>query len=141
MIIQPMGEIKFDEQMVAKKLAQLNKSKSPGPHGIHPRVLQELADVLAKPLSIIYNSFLASGVVPLAWKTANITPIYRKRDKRDPGNYHPVSLMSVASKILETIIRDHLIAHRRINKLLSNKQFGFIAGRSTTLQLISVLEE
>ena len=40
---------------------------------------------------------------------------------------------------MEGIIRDHIIEHMKINKMFSDKQFGFISGRSTTLQLLNVL--
>ena len=32
------------------------------------------------------------------------------------------------------------MAHFKINNLFSNKQFGFIKGRSTTLQLLQILD-
>ena len=56
-----------------------------------------------------------------------------------PQNYRPVSLTSVVCKIMEGIIRDHIIEHMKINKMFSDKQFGLISGRSTTLQLLNVL--
>jgi len=68
-------------------LLDLKPSKPPGPDGIHPKVLKELAAEVAAPLTAIFRSSLASGTVPQSWKTANITAIYKKRDKRDPSNY------------------------------------------------------
>ena len=58
-------------------------------------------------------------------------------DKSDPGNYHPVSLTSVPCKL----IRERLVNHMHKNKMFSKKQFGFLSGRSTVLQLLNVLEE
>ena len=129
------------EEQVEKRLSELNISKSPGPDNLHPRVLKELASVLAKPLSIVYRTSLDSGIVPMAWKTARITQIFKKGDKRDPSNYRPVSLTSIASKILESIIGDSVMSHLLTNNLLSSKQFGFIAGRSTTLQILKMMDE
>ena len=56
------------------------------------------------------------------------------------GNYRPVSLTSVVCKLLESLIRDALVTYMKQNGLFSNKQFGFITGRSTTLQLLKVLD-
>ncbi|RMC14276.1 hypothetical protein DUI87_09367 [Hirundo rustica rustica] len=60
-----------------------------GPDGIHPRVMRELADELAKPLSIIYQQSWLIGEVPDDWKLANVTPINKKGAKEDPGDYRP----------------------------------------------------
>ena len=56
-----------------------------------------------------------------------------------PQNYRPVSLTSIICKTLESLVRDHIIEHMKLNNLFSEKQFGFISGRSTTLQLLHVL--
>ncbi|KAK4810787.1 hypothetical protein QYF61_008759 [Mycteria americana] len=77
--------------MVSDLLHHLDTHKSMGPDEIHPRVLKELADVLTKPLSIIYQQSWLTGKVPVDWRLANVTPIYKKGRKEDPGNYRPVS--------------------------------------------------
>jgi len=72
-----------------------------GPDWIHPRVLRELAEELAKPGSIICQQSWLTGEVPDDWRIASVTPIYKKGWKEDPGNYRPVSLTSVPDKIVE----------------------------------------
>ena len=133
-------KISITEEIVLNKLKQLNVNKSPGPDQIHPRIVKELADVLAHPLYLIFRSSLKNGKVPLDWKTANITAIFKKGDKQLAENYRPVSLTSIVCKILESIIRNDMIAYLKENKILSNKQFGFLSGRSTTLQLLQVMD-
>ena len=99
-----------------------------------------MSDVIAKPRTIISKSSIENKELPLGWKHANVSAIYKKGTKTHPLNYRPVSLTSIVCKILESIIRDHSIHHMKENKLFSNKQFGFIGRRSTTLQLIHVLD-
>ena len=80
---------------------QMNVSKTMGPDDIHPRVLKKMADVVAKPLSIIFEKSWLSGKVPGDWKKGNIPPIFKKGRKENPGNYRLVRLTSVPGKIME----------------------------------------
>ena len=123
-----------------KKFQKLKIGKSPGPDGIHPRVLKELTAVISLPLTILFNASLDLGKLPDKWRTANITAIYMKGSRQVCGNFRPVSLTCIACKILESIVREQLIDYLKKNKLFSNKQFGFLGGRSTTLQLLKVLD-
>ncbi|RMC21672.1 hypothetical protein DUI87_02540 [Hirundo rustica rustica] len=84
----------IQEEAVRELLRCLHTHKSMGPDGIRPRVMRELADELAKPLSIIYHQSWLTGEVPDDWKLANVTPIHKKGGREDPSNYRPVSLTS-----------------------------------------------
>ena len=70
-----------------------------------------------------------------------VTPIYGRNDKKDPENYRPVSLTSILCKIMESIIKDHILKYLKDNNILSKKQYGFLPGRSTVLQLLIVLDQ
>ncbi len=138
--VPSMNHIEITHDKIRKVIQKLKKNKSPGPDGIHPRVIKELMETLLEPLRIIYTSSLEEGVVPEDWKIAHITAIFKKDNKCEPGNYRPVSLTSVFCKIMESLLREEIIEHMKKNKLFSKRQFGFISGRSTVLQLINVLD-
>jgi len=109
----------IQEETVRDLLLQLDCHKSVGPdeiHEIHPRVLKELAEVIAEPFSIIYQHSLLTGDVPEDWRLASVTPIYKKGCKKDPGNYRPVSLTSVLGKIMEQIVLREITWHAWDNR-------------------------
>ena len=136
-----MPELIINEEMVLKQLNSLKIDKSPGPDELHPRLLKELAKSLTKPLCIIFKQSLRLKMIPKQWKKATISAIFKKGNRSMAGNYRPVRLTSVVGKLLEKIIREQIIKHMKVNELFSNKQFGFIPGRSTSLQLLEVLDK
>ncbi|PKU43589.1 rna-directed dna polymerase from mobile element jockey-like [Limosa lapponica baueri] len=112
-----------------------------GPDGIHPRVLRELAEVLAEPLSIIYQQSWQTGVVPADWRLANVMPIHKKGQKDDPGNYRPVSLTSVPGKVMEQIILSAIMQCVKDTQAIRPSQHGFMRGRSCLTNLISFYDK
>ena len=83
---------------------------------------------------------LSSGVLPCDWKLADVSPIFKKGAKNLAENYRPISLTSIACRILEKIIKNNIMDHLTREKLLSPKQHGFVNGRSTVTQLLNYLD-
>ncbi|PKU34026.1 rna-directed dna polymerase from mobile element jockey-like [Limosa lapponica baueri] len=119
--------------MVSDLLQHLDTHKSMGPDGIHPRVLRELAEVLTKPLSIIYQMSWLIGEVPVDWSLANVMPIHKKGRQDDPGNYRPVSLTSVPGKVMEQIILSAIMQSMKDAQVIRPSQHRFLVSTGQVL--------
>jgi hypothetical protein len=124
-----------------KKIETLRKDSAPGPDNIHPHLMRETKNEMAIPLNIIFRKSLDTGQVPSDWRTARVTPIFKKGIKTLASNYRPVSLTSVPCKILEGLIKDNLMQHLTDNNLLNSSQHGFIPGRSCATNLTIFMDK
>lgn len=133
-------KVTFTTEQIRNKLMKLQDNKSSGPDGFHPMVMKQCADELAAPLCAIYQASYDSGQLPNDWKLANISAIFKKGNKQDPGNYRPVSLTSVPGKVMESIIKEHVVEYLNYKKWLSASQHGFVKGRSCLTNLLEAFE-
>ena len=137
----PLPDITVTENGVLSMLKKLEPNKAAGPDMISPRVLKELADPLSKPLAMLFQHSISSGTVPRQWKTATVSPVFKKGDRNDAANYRPVSLTAVCCKMCEHIIAKSIVEHMEQNDLLSDFQHGFRKERSCETQLITFVDE
>ncbi|CAM4527402.1 unnamed protein product [Caretta caretta] len=129
------------KEQVKNDLEKLVMHKSMGPDLMHPRVLWELADVIADPLAIISENSWQLGEVPDDWKKENIVPILKKGKKEKPGNYRLTSLNSVPGQIMNQVIKESTLKHLKERKVIRNSQHGFTKGKSCLTKLISFSHE
>ena len=125
-----------DLQFVKKELKDLNENKSTGLDGISPRFLKDGADILCTPIMHIINLSISSSVVPTEFKSARVTPLFKKNSKLEVGNYRPVSVLSTVSKILERAVYKQLNEYLQNNGLLYRLQSGFRQYYSTNTCLV-----
>uniref|UniRef100_A0A4W3H124 Reverse transcriptase domain-containing protein n=1 Tax=Callorhinchus milii TaxID=7868 RepID=A0A4W3H124_CALMI len=105
---EQLREINISKEVLGKLLG-LKNDKFPGPDGLHPRVLKEVAAEIVDALFLTFQNSLDSGEVSIDWKIANITPLFKKGGREKIGNYRPASLTSAVGKILESLIRDIIV--------------------------------
>ena len=120
----PLLDIVIKKDMVQQKLDELNCNKSHGSDEIHPRLLKELSSVIAEPLAKLLKNSLVQCVVPNYWREANITALVKENSKSASQNYRLVSLTSLICKQMKSIIKDEIIKHLNILKLIMEVSMG-----------------
>ena len=133
-------DLVITEHMVLEELKCLDVNKSCGPDEVHPNLLMELADYVVSPLTKIFNQSLEE-TLPADWKRAFVSPIFKKEARNLAINYRPISLTSIVCKIMEKFIRRAVLDHITSLKLLSDKQHGFLTGRSILTQLLKYFDD
>ena len=119
----------------------MKDNKSLGVDGISPKLLMETVEQISIPLARVFNLSLKEGVVPFEWKEANIIPLFKNGLRNKSENYRPVSLTSVIGKLLERLIKDHMVDFLVKHKLLNSSQHGFLKARSCLTNMLCFLEE
>ena len=132
----PLRKIEITVDKVKMKLKKLNSNKSAGPDGFYPRVIKETEEETAPRFCNIFRTSLEQRKAVRDWKLQNISPLFKKGSKDDPGNYRPISLTSVPGKMLESIIADDMMSHLEHNKLILDSQHGFRSGRLCLTNLV-----
>ena len=136
MFLTPVDEVELKEE-----INKLKTGKSPGIDGIPSVVLKATAEFITEPLTHIFNSSFMESTVPKTLKTAKIIPIYKKDEKNKPGNYRPISLLSIFNKLLEKLMYKRLYSFFTKYNLFNKYQFGFRKNYSTTLALIEIIDK
>lgn len=127
--------------MIEKILKEFSPLKSLGCLMISSRLYLDAFDVLTETLAFIMNLSLRTKVFPSIWKRSIVTPIPKKGNRCVVENTRLISLIHLAGKILEKIVNEHILAYLRNNHLLSNLQFGFTRGKSTTDCIMALCQE
>ena len=118
----------------------LNTKKAVGLDDISSLFLKDGTDCIIAPVTHIINLSITTETVPCAFKQAKVVPLFKKGSTLDPGNYRPVSVLSVLSKILERAAHTQLSEYLDKRGLLFENQSGFRSGYSTDSCLIGLTD-
>ena len=130
----------ISEDFVLKELKKLNPTKSCGIDGIKPRFLKDGANIITSAITHIINLSISTETVPDLLKQAIVKPLYKKGSRLEVGNYRPVSLLCIISKILEKAVYVQLEKYLIDNNLLYEYQSGFRKSYSTDTCLINLMD-
>ena len=122
---------------ILEVLQSLDASKGPGPDGIPPLFVKNLAVELTTPLFWLFNMSLESGSFPISWKKSFLVPIFKSGNRSDVRNYRGIAIISCIPKVFEAIINKKIFL--QIKNRISHSQHGFFKGRSTTTNLLEFI--
>ena len=131
-----LENIVFTRKDISAYIQKMNNNKAPGPDGIYTRHIKELKEQIVEILTKIFNKSMSDSEIPEDFKLANVTAIFKKGDKSNASNYRPISLTSLVGKLMESIIRDHIVEHLDKHNLIKNSQHGFRRNRSCLTNLL-----
>ena len=137
----PIEDLDIDICEIEELLKEIDPYKSTSPDCVHPRILKECATALSVPIKIIFETSMKTGSVPQIWRDGTVTPLFKSGDRHDVANYRPITLTSLLCRILEKIIKKHLVKHLLGQEILSDDQHGFLPQRSCLSNLLETLND
>ena len=125
--------------MVRKVVMNLDLSKASGPDCIAVVVLKNCEVELCYILVELFNECLKESCFPDCWKVSSVVPVFKNVEERSTvKNYHPVSLLSLVSKVFEKLVNNRFVDHLEKCGLFSNFQYDFRSSQSTADLLTGV---
>jgi len=111
-----------------------------GPSSIPTWAVKDAVTAIEEHLTFLINSFITEKKFPDCLKIAEITPLYKKGDREEPTNYRPISVTPCLTKIFEKLLYAQIYDFLTVNKLISNHQYGYQKGCSTSDALLYATE-
>ena len=133
------SELLFEEFENAFKSLQRNKAC--GIDNINSNIIIDVYDEIKQPLFQVFRTSIDNGIFPDSLKIAKVSPIFKSGDSSLLGNYRPISVLPVFSKILERILYNRLNSFFKENNLFFSKQFGFKKNTSTEHAILQLTNE
>ena len=130
----------INESYILSIINKLKNKNSSGNDEISNKLLKAIGNELSKPLTIIINQCLLTGIFPDLLKIAKVKPLFKRGDTALLNNYRPISLLPTISKVFERVIYSQLYAYFNDNNLMSEQQYGFRAQHSTELASVKLVD-
>ena len=124
--------------VVEKYIKDIQVCKASGITDLSSILIKDAFKVLAVEIAHIINESIRTSTFPDKWAVGSITPIPKDGDNLDPGNWRPISILPLPSKLLKRAIHYQVISHLDDNGYLSKDQHGFRAGKSTSKAILDL---
>ena len=127
--------ITFSKEDIYEALVSLDPTKGMGGDYIPPIVIKQCAASLLDPVHYIFTQYMCQSSLPIEWRSHNITPNPKTKDKTSVKRYWPISLLCCLPKVLERLIFNKIHDFTADN-IISYHQFHFMRNQSTVKQLL-----
>ena len=130
----------INNDLIDKIIDNLAPKSSTGFDDLSTKLVKNAKLILLKPITLIINQMINTGVFPDKLKIAKINPIYKKDDETLFTNYRPISLLPAISKIFEKVLFQQIYEYFQEKKLFYSSQYGFRTGHSTELAAMELID-
>ena len=124
---------------ILAEIHNLDKKKACQESDIPVKIIKDDIDIFSEFLLHNFSNSIFDATFPSALKKADVTPIFKKKDRKNVENYRPVSILPNFSKIYERCLYDQM--YKYFNHILSKWQCGFRKGFSTQHCLLVMTEK
>ena len=137
-ITPTLSDVGIDCEEFYNKLKKVNTRKAHGSDGITPKEMQIIAREISYSIANMSRMSYDEGKYPQDWKIGKVKVLHKSGDKDNCGNYRPLTMLSIPSKITESIICDTIDPH--LNEVLQKNQWGYRKGLSSESLLLYLTE-
>ena len=129
-----------DNEHIIGIFDRLKNKSSYGCDNISNKLLIYAKYFLIKPLTLLINQTLSTGILPKELKIWRVRPLFKNGDTSNINNYRPISIHPSISKIFEYVLFHQLFDYMSHNALFCYEQFGFHTGHSTDLSSLQLTD-
>ena len=119
----------------------IDVNSSSGIHGINMKICKMILRHIPYKFRLIVANSMFSGIFPAEWAISNVKLLHKNGDVSNPGNWRPISMTNIFSKVLEKLVHKQVLKYLMDHKLLSNFQYGFLPGRSTHEAVVRMVKD
>ena len=138
--LPPVFELKTTTiDIVTKLMKKIKAYKASDIYKIKPALIKDLTPFLAPILTELFNKAIRNNNYPDSLKFTKVIEVYKKKDKKFPVNYRPISLLPIIAKVLDTLINKQLMTHLTKHDIISPTQYAFRPNSNTAMAVQAVL--
>ena len=139
-ITPTLSSVRLNKSDLLRRIKAIKPNKASGPDSIAPRDFHLIGEASAAGLYTVLRHSLLDSTVPTQWKVSRMLTTHKKGNKTVRGNYRPLQMLSLPSKLLEGLVCEGLDNFTTETGQLNDSQWGFRQGRSTEDILIYLTE-